>query len=63
VENIVDILSFHLSLLPQLKEITSFSFLRTQFCMFIGEYQVNTDEKGRISIPAKFRAQLKERLW
>jgi MraZ protein len=27
--------------------------------MFIGEYQVNTDEKGRISIPAKFRAQLK----
>ncbi len=26
--------------------------------MFIGEYQANIDEKGRISIPVKFRSQL-----
>lgn len=26
--------------------------------MFIGEYQASIDDKGRISIPAKFRAQL-----
>ncbi len=28
--------------------------------MFIGEYQASLDEKGRISIPAKFRASLKK---
>ncbi len=29
--------------------------------MFIGEYQANIDEKGRISIPSKFRPQLKSK--
>lgn len=27
--------------------------------MFIGEYQHNLDDKGRLAIPAKFRAELK----
>ncbi len=30
--------------------------------MFIGEYQGTLDDKGRISIPAKFRAQLKTKV-
>ncbi|MEI6266590.1 MAG: division/cell wall cluster transcriptional repressor MraZ [bacterium] len=28
--------------------------------MFIGEYQHNLDDKGRLAIPAKFRGQLSE---
>ncbi len=28
--------------------------------MFIGEYQDNLDEKGRLAIPAKFRGQLSD---
>ncbi len=30
--------------------------------MFIGEYQANIDDKGRIAIPAKFRGQLKAKV-
>lgn len=30
--------------------------------MFIGEYQATLDEKGRISIPSKFRSQLKTKV-
>lgn len=30
--------------------------------MFIGEYQASLDEKGRISIPVKFRAALKSKI-
>src|SRR6185369_8193603 len=30
--------------------------------MFIGEFQATIDDKGRISIPAKFRPQLKSKL-
>lgn len=30
--------------------------------MFIGEYQASLDDKGRISIPVKFRAQLKSKI-
>jgi MraZ protein len=30
--------------------------------MFIGEYQASIDDKGRISIPAKFRVQLKSKV-
>lgn len=30
--------------------------------MFIGEYQATIDDKGRISIPAKFRPQLSEKV-
>lgn len=31
-----------------------------QFSMFIGEYNHNLDDKGRLAIPAKFRAALKK---
>ncbi len=30
--------------------------------MFIGEYQATIDDKGRISIPSKFRAHLKSKI-
>ena len=30
--------------------------------MFIGEYQASIDEKGRISVPAKFRSELKAKV-
>src|SRR6185436_13346777 len=30
--------------------------------MFIGEYQATLDDKGRISIPSKFRAKLKQQV-
>lgn len=30
--------------------------------MFIGEYQATIDEKGRISVPVKFRSQLKAKV-
>jgi len=30
--------------------------------MFIGEYSVSFDDKGRVSVPAKFRSQLKSKV-
>ena len=40
--------------------IKTISSSRFQKAMFIGEYNHNLDDKGRIAIPAKFRAILKK---